>query len=100
MRATAQNDTRVTPIGRFLRRYHIDELPQFWNVLRGEMSLIGPRPEQPELALAYTKAIAAYSYRHLVLPGITGWSQVSLVMPGTTVKRAKNSPMIYTTSST
>jgi lipopolysaccharide/colanic/teichoic acid biosynthesis glycosyltransferase len=75
-RATALNDDRITPLGRVLRKYHIDELPQMWNVLRGDMSLVGPRPEQPELALDYAEQMPAYSYRHLVRPGITGWSQV------------------------
>jgi lipopolysaccharide/colanic/teichoic acid biosynthesis glycosyltransferase len=75
-RATALNDNRITPVGNILRKYHVDELPQMWNVLKGDMSLIGPRPEQPELALAYAESMPAYCYRHLVRPGITGWSQV------------------------
>jgi lipopolysaccharide/colanic/teichoic acid biosynthesis glycosyltransferase len=75
-RATAKGDDRITPLGAVLRRYRIDEIPQVWNVLRGEMSLIGPRPEQPELAREYAQQIPAFSYRHLVRPGITGWAQV------------------------
>jgi lipopolysaccharide/colanic/teichoic acid biosynthesis glycosyltransferase len=75
-RATARNDDRITPLGGILRRYRLDELPQLWNVLKGQMSLIGPRPEQPELAREYAKQIPAFSYRHLVRPGITGWAQV------------------------
>jgi len=74
--ATARDDDRIAPLGRFLRRYRIDELPQIWNVLRGEMSLIGPRPEQPELARQYAEQMPAYSFRHLLRPGITGWAQV------------------------
>ena len=74
--ATTIADRRVTPVGRWLRRFHIDELPQFWNVLTGEMSLIGPRPEQPALAEAYAREVPAFAYRQLVRPGITGWAQV------------------------
>ena len=74
--ATAPGDRRVTPVGRWLRRFHVDELPQLWNVLAGEMSLIGPRPEQPELAEAYAREAPAFAYRQLMRPGITGWAQV------------------------
>ena len=76
VKATTRGDHRITPLGAVLRRYRIDEIPQVWNVLRGEMSLIGPRPEQPELAREYARQIPAFSYRHLVRPGITGWAQV------------------------
>ena len=70
-----EGDARVTRIGRFLRTYRIDEFPQFWNVLRGEMSIIGPRPEQCGFAEDFEHAIAHYHVRHAVLPGITGWAQ-------------------------
>jgi lipopolysaccharide/colanic/teichoic acid biosynthesis glycosyltransferase len=69
-------DARVTRIGRFLRRTSLDELPQLWNVLKGEMSLVGPRPEMCEYARRFTIEIADYSDRHLVPPGITGWAQL------------------------
>lgn len=76
-RATSdRNDVRITPAGRWLRRFRIDELPQLWNVLVGEMSVIGPRPEWTLLSEAYTEQLPAYAYRHLVRPGITGWAQV------------------------
>ncbi len=75
-RATAVNDDRITPFGRWLRRFHVDELPQLWNVLVGEMSLVGPRPEQPGLAAAYARQAPGFAYRQLVRPGITGWAQV------------------------
>jgi lipopolysaccharide/colanic/teichoic acid biosynthesis glycosyltransferase len=71
-------DPRVTPIGRILRATHIDELPQLWNVLRGEMSLVGPRPERPELAADLERALPGYRDRLLVQPGVTGLAQVQL----------------------
>lgn len=72
----AENDVRITPVGSFIRKVRIDELPQLINVLRGEMSIVGPRPERPELIEEIKKHIAHYEARHLVLPGITGWAQV------------------------
>jgi lipopolysaccharide/colanic/teichoic acid biosynthesis glycosyltransferase len=71
-------DPRITPVGRFLRSCHIDELPQFWNVLRGEMSLSGPRPERPEFVPQLEQAIPHYRDRLLVRPGLTGLAQVQL----------------------
>jgi len=74
--ATSTNDARISPLGNFLRRHRIDELPQFYNVLRGDMSLVGPRPEQPGLTRRYQETMSAFRYRNMLPPGITGWSQV------------------------
>lgn len=71
-----EGDPRVTTIGRLLRRTRLDELPQLWNVLRGDMSFIGPRPERPEFVSALTEQIPFYGQRHVVRPGLSGWAQI------------------------
>ena len=73
------NDPRETPLGRILRKTHLDELPQLWNVLRGDMSLIGPRPERPVFVEKFKREIPEYTERLAVRPGITGWAQVNHV---------------------
>ncbi|TIL83735.1 MAG: undecaprenyl-phosphate glucose phosphotransferase, partial [Mesorhizobium sp.] len=77
IRQAQRNDARVTRLGRILRRSNIDELPQLFNVLRGEMSLVGPRPHAVAHDDTYTLTIASYAYRHHVKPGLTGWAQIN-----------------------
>ncbi len=90
VQVTHEHDDRITRVGGILRRTHIDELPQFWNVLRGDMSIVGPRAERPELILEYQKHIPLYRARLLVKPGITGWAQInfgySATIPQTVIK--------------
>jgi exopolysaccharide biosynthesis polyprenyl glycosylphosphotransferase len=71
-----ENDPRVTPSGRFLRRTHLDEIPQLWNVLKGEMSIVGPRPERPEFVRILETTVPFQARRVLIKPGITGWAQL------------------------
>ncbi len=72
-----KNDPRCLKVGAFMRKWNIDELPQFWNVLMGDMSLVGPRPERPELIMTFKDSIPHYNARHNIKPGMTGWAQVN-----------------------
>ncbi|MEM7316051.1 MAG: sugar transferase, partial [Planctomycetota bacterium] len=85
----SKSDSRITKIGNFLRKTRIDEIPQFWNVLRGEMSLVGPRPERPQFVSLLSEEIPFYVQRHLVKPGLTGWAQINYPY-GASVEDAKN----------
>jgi len=76
-KATSENDPRVTRVGKFMRATRIDEFPQFWNILRGDMSLVGPRAEVPNLVEEYQKQVPFYRARLLVKPGLTGWAQIN-----------------------
>ena len=79
--AEKKRENRITRIGAFLRRTQIDEIPQFWNVFRGDLSLIGPRPEIPHFVAEYSRAIPYYGARHLIQPGISGWAQIKHASP-------------------
>ena len=87
-RWAANDDDRVTRVGRIIRKFRFDELPQFLNVLRGEMSLVGPRPERPVFCEMLEKEIPLYPQRHSVRPGITGWAQIKYQY-GASIEEAK-----------
>jgi lipopolysaccharide/colanic/teichoic acid biosynthesis glycosyltransferase len=88
-RWATENDPRVTRVGRFIRKYRLDELPQFWNVIRGDMGFVGPRPERPEFVDQLREVIPYYDERHSVRPGLTGWAQVQYSY-GASVEDAMN----------
>ena len=83
-----ENDSRVTRVGRFLRSTRLDEIPQMWNVLKGDMAFVGPRPERPEFIEELSQEIPYYHLRHIIKPGITGWAQIRYKY-GNSVKDAK-----------
>src|ERR1041385_449228 len=72
----SKKDSRTTRVGRIIRKVRIDEIPQFWNILKGEMSFVGPRPERPHFVAQLAQEIPYYEQRHLIAPGLTGWAQI------------------------
>ncbi|MCX8108032.1 MAG: undecaprenyl-phosphate glucose phosphotransferase [Verrucomicrobiae bacterium] len=90
-----KNDPRVTPIGAFLRSHNLDELPQLWNVLKGEMSLVGPRPERPCFVEQFKEAIGRYMWRHMSKPGMTGWAQVNGLRGDTSIEERVKYDLYY-----
>jgi lipopolysaccharide/colanic/teichoic acid biosynthesis glycosyltransferase len=72
-----ENDPRVTTLGKYLRKFRVDEVPQFWNVIRGDMNMVGPRPERPSIVARLRDDIAEYQFRHRVKPGLTGLAQIN-----------------------
>ncbi|MDO4960302.1 MAG: undecaprenyl-phosphate glucose phosphotransferase [Eubacteriales bacterium] len=94
-RWTVKGDPRVTPVGRFIRRFNIDEMPQFVNVLKGDMSLVGPRPERPQFVEKFKEEIPRYMIKHQVRPGITGWAQVNGLRGDTSIRRRIEFDLYY-----
>ena len=84
---TTRNDPRVTPVGKFIRKTSLDELPQLFNVLKGDMSLVGPRPERPQYVEKFREEIPRYMVKHQVRPGMTGWAQVNGYRGNTSIKK-------------
>ena len=76
---TEKNDPRITPVGKIIRKLHVDEIPQMINILKGDISLVGPRPERPEFVEMLNKDIPYYSFRHVIHPGFTGWAQIKYI---------------------
>ena len=92
---TVADDPRRTKVGAWLRKYNIDELPQFWNVLRGDMSLVGPRPERPYFVDQFAPDIAHYMWRHISKPGLTGWAQVNGLRGDTSISERVKYDLYY-----
>ncbi|MCY4074453.1 MAG: sugar transferase, partial [Acidobacteria bacterium] len=92
---TSATDPRRTPVGRFLRRFSLDELPQLWNVLKGEMSLVGPRPERPFFVNKFKARLPQYMLRHKVKAGLTGWAQVNGWRGNTSIEKRIEYDLYY-----
>jgi exopolysaccharide biosynthesis polyprenyl glycosylphosphotransferase len=94
-RLTAKNDPRCTRVGRILRKTALDELPQFFNVLRGDMSVVGPRPEGPALVQRFMQSVGNYNRRHYLKVGITGWAQVNGWRGNTSIEKRVEYDLYY-----
>jgi exopolysaccharide biosynthesis polyprenyl glycosylphosphotransferase len=92
---TVENDPRRTRVGAILRHWNIDELPQFWNVLNGDMSLVGPRPERPHFVEQFREEISRYMWRHVSKPGLTGWAQVNGLRGNTSIQERIKYDLYY-----
>ena len=92
---TVKNDPRVTGIGKFMRKTSIDELPQLINILKGDMSLIGPRPERPQFVEKFKEEIPRYMIKHQVRPGLTGWAQVNGYRGDTSIRKRIEHDIYY-----
>ena len=92
---TVKNDPRVTGIGKFMRKTSIDELPQLFNILKGDMSLIGPRPERPQFVEKFKEEIPRYMIKHQVRPGLTGWAQVNGYRGDTSIRKRIEHDIYY-----
>ena len=92
---TVKNDPRVTPVGKFIRKTSIDELPQLFNVLKGDMSLVGPRPERPQFVEKFREEIPRYMVKHQVRPGMTGWAQVNGYRGNTSIRKRIDHDLYY-----
>ena len=92
---TVKNDPRVTGFGKFLRRTSLDETPQFFNILKGDMSLIGPRPERPQFVEQFKEEIPRYMVKHQVRPGLTGWAQVNGYRGDTSIRKRVEYDIYY-----
>ena len=92
---TTENDPRVTKVGKIIRRTSIDEMPQFWNILKGDMSLVGPRPERPQFVERFRDEIPHYMIKHQVRPGLTGWAQVNGLRGDTSIEKRIEHDLYY-----
>ena len=92
---TVKDDPRVTKVGKFLRRTSLDELPQLFNILMGEMSLVGPRPERPQFVEKFKEEIPRYMIKHQVRPGLTGWAQINGYRGDTSIRKRIEYDLYY-----
>jgi lipopolysaccharide/colanic/teichoic acid biosynthesis glycosyltransferase len=90
-----EDDPRRTKVGSFLRRTNLDELPQLWNVLKGDMSVVGPRPERPHFVEKFKTDIGKYMWRHVSKPGLTGWAQVNGLRGNTSIEERIKYDLYY-----